>query len=141
MAEQVSPMQVEHERSALQTFVVALSGLLLVWSIAGLVVHPDFGTGSDLSAEKVLGADMNGWHAVSGILLFAPGLVAAMRAQWAYVYSLAAAAGLIASGIWILFDSSPAGLLALPDNEFDALVFHLLPGVLYLGAALIHRGR
>jgi Domain of unknown function (DUF4383) len=123
------------KRAPVQTIVLVLSAVLFVWSVIALIAYPDFSTGADASSEKILGADMNGWHSLSGILLFGPGIIAAMRRDWAVLFGFAAAVSLIASGVWILLDASPAGLVALPDNEVDAVLFHIVPGVIYGAAA------
>ena len=52
---------------------------VLLWSIPGLIVNPDFSTGDTASSVQVLGVDMNGWHAVSGFLVAVPSLLVATR--------------------------------------------------------------
>jgi hypothetical protein len=42
---------------------------VLAWSVPGLIVNPDFHIGTDATSVRVLGVDMNGWHAVSGFLV------------------------------------------------------------------------
>ena len=46
---------------------------------------------------------MNGWHALSGFLVALP-LFAALRPSWAAPFDVAAAAALIATGIWALLE-------------------------------------
>jgi len=50
-----------------------------VWSVPGLIVNPDFATGNSVTSERVLGVDMNGWHALSGFLVAVPALMLATR--------------------------------------------------------------
>lgn len=50
--------------------------------IIGLVVNPDFGTGSGTSAEQFV-VDWNGWHAVDTLLLVPIAFVAAVKPRWA----------------------------------------------------------
>jgi len=52
---------------------------VLTWSVPGLIINPDFAIGDSATAERVLGVDMNGWHAVSGFLIAIPALLAAAR--------------------------------------------------------------
>src|SRR5918997_1849956 len=90
----------ERPLAPVQWAAILGSAAVLVWSIPGLIVNPDFAIGEDATSELVLGVDMNGWHAVSGFLVAIPGLVAALRASWAGLFNLAAAGSLIAPGIW-----------------------------------------
>ena len=102
---------------------------------SGLIVNPDFAVGDDATAETVLGVDMNGWHAVSGFLIAVPGLLVATRPYLAAVFSLFAAGGLIATGVWALFDTQVAGgLFSFPNNETDAF-FHFGVSAIFLAGA------
>ena len=108
---------------------------VLVWSVPGLIVNPDFAVGDSASAERVLGVDMNGWHAVSGFLIAVPGLLVATRPYLAAVFSVFAAGGLIATGVWALFDTQIAGgLFSFPNNETDAF-FHFGVSAIFLAGA------
>jgi Domain of unknown function (DUF4383) len=111
------------------------SAVILIWSVPGLIVNPDFGIGDDASAKQVLGTDMNGWHAVSGFLVAIPALLLATRPRLVAVYLVFAAGSLIATGIWALFDTQPAaGLFSFPNNEVDALL-HFATSTIYLAGA------
>jgi hypothetical protein len=108
---------------------------VLVWSIPGLIVNPDFGIGDEATSKLVLGVDMNGWHALSGFLVAIPGLLLASRPQLAALFNIAAAAGLIGTGIWALFDTQIAGgLLSLPHTASDALL-HFATSAIFLAGA------
>jgi hypothetical protein len=121
----------------IQWAVVAISLALLAWSIAGLIANPDFATGDQATAKQVLFVDFNGWHALSGIALAAPGLLAGRRANWSLLFAVAAAVALAASGVWALLDTNPAGVLAFPNNQADALL-HFAFAVLYGSVAALH---
>jgi ABC-type uncharacterized transport system ATPase subunit len=71
------------------------------------------------------------------ITLAAPGLLAWRRASWSLLFAVAAAAALAATGVWALLDTSPAGVVAFPNNEADALL-HFAFAVLYGAAAALH---
>lgn len=115
---------------------VAGSLLVLVWSVPGLIVNPDFATGDAATAERVLGVDMNGWHAVSGFLVALPGLLVARRADAAALFDVAAAGSLIATGVWALLDSQAAfGLFSFPHGGADALLHFATSTVFLAGAA------
>jgi hypothetical protein len=110
--------------------------LVLVWSIPGLIANPDFATGDAATAERVLGVDMNGWHAVSGFLIAVPALVASLRRSWAAAVSAASAAGLLATAGWALLDDHPAGgLFYFPNGEADALL-HVATASVFLAGVV-----
>jgi hypothetical protein len=104
--------------------VLVVSVLALVHDVAALVYNPDFGIGAAAQTEKFLWVDYNGWHALLGLLIFTPGLVAWRRADWARVYALAIATGLLVTAIWGLLDTNPLGVLSFPDAISDA-IFHI----------------
>jgi hypothetical protein len=109
---------------------------ILAWSIPGLIANPDFGVGDSASAVRVLGSDMNGWHAVSGFLVAVPALVLIRRPDLEAVYIVLAAGSLIATGIWALFDTQPAaGLFSFPHNGTDAVLHFVTAAVFLVGAA------
>jgi len=126
--------------TSLQKAVAGLSLVLLLWSIGGLIVNPDFTSGDAATAERLLLVDFNGWHAVSGIGLAGPGLVAALRARWSFVFALVAAVALAGTGVWALFETRPAGLFYFPHNLADALL-HLGFAAFYGAAALTTTSR
>ena len=101
----------------------ALLGALgvLLWSVPGLFVNPDFATGDAATSKIVLGVDMNGWHAVSGFLVAIPALWFATRPYRAAVFVPLAAASLMATAVWGLLDTRPAaGLFYFPHGQTDA---------------------
>jgi hypothetical protein len=111
---------------------------VLVWSVPGLIVNPDFSAGDAATTEVVLGVDMNGWHAVSGFLVAVPGLFAALRASWAAPFTLAGAGALIATGVWALLDTYPAaGLFYFPNTTGDAIL-HFATSAIFVAGALHH---
>jgi Domain of unknown function (DUF4383) len=118
---------------------------VLVWSVPGLIVNPDFSTGAGATAERVLGVDMNGWHAVSGFLVAVPVLLVATRPRAAALLVAAAAGSLIATGIWALLDTQvAAGLFYFPNNETDALLHFGTATIFLIGAShhlLVESGR
>lgn len=128
-----------HVAPAHPRFLGAAVGILAVvqvaYAIVGLAVNPDFATGAEASSHAVLGVDFNGWHAVSGLLLFGPGLVASLRRTWARWYCLAVIAILVGTAGWGLIDDRPLGLLFFPDAVSDA-VFHLASAAAFLAALI-----
>lgn len=123
------------EWTPVQMGVLVISVFQILWAIAGFIAEPTFAVGEDAPTATVLWVDFNGWHALSGLLLFGPGLIAALRAEWAVVYSWAAAAALIATGIWALASTQVAYFFNFPNNEADG-VLHLATGALLLALAV-----
>ena len=120
--------------------VLAICVLQLAWALAGFIAEPSFDFGDGARTASVLWVDFNGVHALSGLLLFGPGLVFATRPAWALLFSFAAASALIATGIWALLSTQPAYVFAFPNNERDA-VLHLATGVAFLGLGLVQARR
>jgi len=123
-----------------QKGVLVICVLQLAWALAGFIAEPSFDFGDRAPTETVLWVDFNGVHALSGLLLFGPGLVFATRPAWALLYSFAAAGALISTGVWALLSTQPAYVFTFPNNERDA-VLHLATGVLFLAIGLIQARR
>lgn len=115
------PLDAQRPLGPAQWAAILGSIAVLVWSVPGLIVNPDFSVGDSATAERVLGVDMNGWHALSGFLVAFPGFFAARRADWSGLFNLAAAGALIVTGIWALLDAKVyGGVLYLPHGGADA---------------------
>ena len=131
-----SLLQAERPLQPVQWAAILGSIVVGAWSLAGLIANPDFSVGDSASAVRVLGVDMNGWHAVSGFLIVIPGLFAALRASWSALFNLAAAGGLIFTGIWALADAQVyGGVLYLPNGGADALLHFSVAAIFLVGAA------
>ncbi|HEY8002107.1 MAG TPA: DUF4383 domain-containing protein [Solirubrobacterales bacterium] len=124
----------------LQKGVLAICLFQLGWALAGFIAEPSFHFGDSAPTQTVLWVDFNGVHALSGLLLFGPGLIFASRPAWALLYAFAAAAALIATGLWALASTEPAYVFSFPNNERDA-VLHLATGVLFLALGLVQLRR
>jgi hypothetical protein len=123
-----------------QKGVLVICALQLAWALAGFIAEPSFDLGDSAPTATVLWVDFNGVHALSGLLLFGPGLVFATRPAWAVLYSFAAAGALIATGVWALLSTQPAYVFTFPNNERDA-VLHLVTGFLFLGLGVAQARR
>jgi hypothetical protein len=119
-----------------QKGIVVLAAIQLAWALAGFLAEPSFHLGADAPTEKVLGVDFNGYHALAGLLLFAPAFYFALRPQRALYYAIYVAVALIISGLWAIWDETPAWVFTFPDNYNDA-VFHIVNGVLFAAVAAI----
>jgi Domain of unknown function (DUF4383) len=123
-----------------QVGVMAICVFQLGWALAGFIAEPSFATGADAPTEQVLGVDFNGWHALSGLLLFGPGVVFALRPDWALLFAVAAGVLLVITGVWALASTQVALVFTFPNNEADA-VLHLATGALFLVIAAAQRRR
>lgn len=119
--------------------IVVLAVLQLAWATAGLLAEPSFDFGEGAATERVLGVDFNGVHALSGFLLFLPAFYFALKPRWAVLYATYVAVALIATGVWAIFSTSPAGVFAFPHNSADA-VLHIATGALFAAIAAIQLG-
>jgi hypothetical protein len=129
-------LELERPLRPVQWAAIIGSIVVLLWSIAGLIANPDFNVGDSATSVRVLGVDMNGWHALSGILLAIPGLFAALRPSWSALFNLAAGASLIVTGISALLDSHVAGgLFYLPHTGADAVLHFGVSAIFLAGAA------
>jgi hypothetical protein len=87
----------------------------------------------------VLGVDFNGVHALSGFLLFLPAYYFALKPRWAVLYATYVAIALIATGLWAIWSTSPAGIFTFPNNDADAIL-HISTGILFALVAVIQLG-
>ena len=126
--------------SLVQKGVLAICLFQLGWATAGLIAEPSFDFGEGAPTATVLWVDFNGVHALSGFLLFAPGLLFATRKSWAMLYSWATAFALLVTGLWALASTAPAGVFSFPNNERDA-VLHIGTGLAFLALALVQLRR
>src|SRR4051812_9325272 len=91
--------------TTLQTGVFVICAINALWSLAGLIANPDFATGDAATSVQVLGVDFNGWHAVSGLLIFIPGMYLARRDDWARLFAIVAIPSIAIPGVWALLDN------------------------------------
>jgi hypothetical protein len=128
-------LEAERPLQPVQWAAILGSVVVLVWSIPGLIINPDFATGDSASAVRVLGVDMNGWHALSGFLVAVPGFFAALRSSWSFLFNVAAAASLMATALWAVLSTQVAGgLFYFPHGDADALL-HLGTSAIFLAGA------
>lgn len=134
--QQAAIFEIQRPFSPVQWASVLGALAVLFWSIPGLIVNPDFAVGDSATAERVLGVDMSGWHAVSGFLVAVPALILAPRPHLAARFLPLAAGGLIATAVWALLSTEVAGgLFYFPNNETDALLHFGTSAIFVAGAA------
>jgi hypothetical protein len=124
----------------LQKGVFAIAVFQLGWALAGFIAEPTFAVGDDAPTALVLGVDFNGWHALSGLLLFGPALLFATRRDWAMLYAVAAGLLLVLTGIWAFLSERVAYFFTFPNNVGDAIL-HSATGLLLLLLAGIQLAR
>lgn len=103
---------------------IALGAFYVVTGVVGLIVNPDFGTGAGTSAKQFL-IDWNGWHAVLTLGLAAGAFLAAARPAWATGFQAYNVFANATTAVWALFDTTPLGILDLPNVATD-VVLHLV---------------
>jgi hypothetical protein len=126
----------------LQRAALLGSFAILFWSVPGLIVNPDFSVGSAATSKRILGVDMNGWHAVSGFLIVVPCLLALRRPPLLAGVLAASAGGLIATAVWALLSNRVAGgLFVFPHQLSDALLHLMVSAIFLVGALRWYRDR
>lgn len=108
----------------------------VIQAVIGFILNPSFATGPTAPTVQLLGMDYNGWHAVAGLALFAPGLVFAMRKSWSVLYLLLAAIAGALPGIWAFFSRQVAYVFNFPNNVTDAVV-HLVTAAIMVAVAAV----
>ncbi|MGO9510378.1 MAG: DUF4383 domain-containing protein [Mycobacterium sp.] len=119
-----------------QIGLLIISAFHVIQAVIGLILEPSFATGPNAPTFQLLGMDYNGWHAVAGLALFAPGLVFAMRKSWSVLYLLLAAVAGALPGIWAFFSHQVAFVFTFPNNITDGVV-HLVTAALMLAVAAV----
>lgn len=119
--------------------ILALVGCLAVmlWSIPGLLINPDFSIGASATSEVFLGVDMNGWHAVSGFLVVVPVLIVLGNPRLLPWVQGAARVSLYATAIWAMLSEHPAGGLFYFPNPTGDVLLHLVVGSIFVAGAAV----
>jgi Domain of unknown function (DUF4383) len=125
--------------SIAQIGLLIISTFHVIQAVIGFIAEPSFAVGPDAPTVQVLGMDYNGWHAVAGLALFAPGLVFALRKSWSVLYLLVAAVAGALPGIWAFFSHQVAYVFTFPNNITDAIV-HLVTAAVMIAVAAIQIG-
>ena len=127
--------------STLGVGVLALTIFNTAWAIAGLAANPSFATGAAATSVRVLGVDFNGWHAVSGLLVFVPGFYFVYKGGLPLrAYAIAMVPALALPGLWALVDSRPMGLWPFEHPSADAIL-HFANAAAYAALVLVDRHR
>jgi len=110
---------------------------LLVLGLGSLVVSPSFAVGDEVSGDHLFGViETNGWHGLAGVLLGAASLAFAMSGRWAREGTAVMGASLLASGVvFLLYGEGSVALGLIPVDARDAVLLHVLPGVVGLVCA------
>ncbi len=122
--------------SVAQVGLLIICVLHVIQAVIGFILEPSFATGPGAPTVQLFGMDYNGWHAVAGLALFAPGLVFARRKSWSVLYLILAAAAGALPGIWAFFSHQVAFVFSFPNNTTDAVV-HLVTAAVMVAVAVI----
>ncbi|OBK71928.1 DUF4383 domain-containing protein [Mycobacterium sp. 1274761.0] len=119
-----------------QIGVLIIAAFHVIQAVVGLIMEPSFATGPGAPTVQLLGMDYNGWHAVAGLALFAPGFVFALRKSWSVLYLLIGAVAGALPGVWALFSHQVAYVFTFPNNTVDAVV-HFVTAAVMIAVAVI----
>lgn len=122
--------------SVAQVGLLIICVLHVIEAVIGFILEPSFATGPGAPTVQLFGMDYNGWHAVAGLALFAPGLVFVRRKSWSVLYLILAAAAGALPGVWAFFSHQVAVVLSFPNNTTDAIV-HLVTAAVMVAVAAI----
>jgi len=122
--------------SVAQVGLLVISAFHVVQAVIGFLAEPSFATGPGAPTVQILGMDYNGWHAVAGLAMFAPGLIFAIRKSWSVLYLLAAAVAGAFPGIWAFFSNQVAFVFTFPNNTIDAIV-HMVSAAVMIAVAAV----
>jgi hypothetical protein len=111
-----------------QRAAIAIGVFYVFSGVVGLIVNPDFGTGTNTNSTQFV-IDWNGWHAVLTLLLAATALLAAARPSWATLFLGYNVIANSTTAVWALFDTTPLGVLDLPNVATDVVLHFLVAGV------------
>ncbi len=119
-----------------QIGLLVISAFHVIQAVIGFIAEPSFATGPGAPTVQILGMDYNGWHAIAGLALFAPGLIFALRKSWSVLYLLAAAVAGALPGIWAFFSNQVAFVFTFPNNTIDAIV-HMVSAAVMIAVAAV----
>ncbi len=119
-----------------QVGLLVISAFHVIQAVIGFIAEPSFATGPGAPTVQILGMDYNGWHAIAGLALFAPGLIFALRKSWSVLYLLAAAVAGALPGIWAFFSNQVAFVFTFPNNTIDAIV-HMVSAAVMIAVAAV----
>jgi hypothetical protein len=116
----------------LQTGVFWVCLVNFIWSAVAMAVNPSFATGDGVTAERVLGVDFNGWHALSGLILFGPGMLACRRYDLTRIFALASVPAIAGPGLWALLSKNVLGLWHFDHQGSDAILHFTIAAIFSL---------
>ncbi len=121
-----------------QLYLWVWGALLVFLGLLSLAVNPNFGYGETVTHEHIFWVvETNGWHGLAGFTFGLLSLAFARSDRWApLVAAVVGGVGGVVPAL-IMFavgpDSNALGLI--PVDYYDAVIFHLLPGVVGLATA------
>jgi hypothetical protein len=117
---------------------------LVVLGAGSLLVNPNFGVGDDVKGEALFGSVVtNGWHGLAGL---SAGLVAvafARSRRWSALVAagVAVIGGIVPAIIFFLAGDGEVALGIIPVDITDAVLLHLVPGIVGVLCALAPSSR
>jgi len=123
-----------------QLYLWVWGAILVVLGGGSLLLHPDFAVGDDVSGEHLFGVfETNGWHGIAGLTMGILALAFARSDRWAPTVAavVGGVGGILPAVVMFLAGEGNAAAGLVPVDIRDAVLLHLVPGV--LGVALAMR--
>lgn len=122
-----------------QLYLWVWGAMLVVLGAGSLLLHPDFSVGDEVSGKHLFGVfETNGWHGVAGLTMGILALAFARSDRWAPTVAaiVGGIGGVIPALIMFAAGEGNAALGVVPVDIRDAVLLHLLPGVIGVGVAM-----
>jgi hypothetical protein len=121
--------------SAPRAYLWVWGASLLVLGVGSLVVSPHFGIGDHVARDTLAGIETNGWHGLAGASAGVAALASAWSRRWILPVTLGIAllAGIVPGVVFLVSGDGSAALGLIPVDTTDAVVLHVVPGLVGLG--------
>lgn len=123
-----------------QLYLWVWGAILVVLGVGSLLVHPDFAVGDDATSGHLFGVvETNGWHGLAGLALGALSLAYARSDRRAPLVAalVGGLGGVVPALVLLAAGDGNVALGLIPVDVTDAIVLHLVPGVLGLVCAAL----
>lgn len=126
-------------RSLSQIYLWISAAYLLILGVGSLVINPSFAAGDAASVKNLFGVlETNGWHGLAGLLLGLAALPFAISAPWRRRgAALIGALLLLSGGLLLVYGDGGVALGLIPVDTTDAVLLHVVPGVVGLVCAAL----
>lgn len=122
-----------------QLYLWVWGAILVVLGAGSLLLHPDFAVGDAVTDEHLFGVfEVNGWHGVAGLTSGLVALAFARSDRWAPTVAalVGGVGGVLPAIAMFLAGDGNVALGLIPVDYVDAVLLHLVPGLLGLAVAM-----